>query len=165
MSSPADEAPDPRELSLVEAHSVIARETLRSLTAKTLEIAQEFPEKVSDPVKESLAATEQSKYTVRVLMGGFFTVDLDIWFLDTDYIFSGVAGGIALGGQATWGTAWFNYPIEKIIGWDARFQVTYWTATTVINFWGMRGEIIGSIVAGGLGIGGGLAGGQGTFKR
>jgi hypothetical protein len=34
-----------------------------------------------------------------------------------------------------------------------------------INYWGMRGEVIGSMIAGGLTDGVGVVAGQGTFLR
>ncbi|MFF1602843.1 hypothetical protein ACFVYV_36125 [Streptomyces mirabilis] len=166
MSFPTDETQDPREQELVDGHSVMAKEALRSLTARTLEIAQKAdPENVPEQVRESLAAKEQSEYPVWIGMGGFFTVVLDAFFTDLPYAFHGISGGIALGGGFTWGTAWFNYPIDRIIGWDARFQASFMPGVATINYWGMRGEVIGSMIAGGLTDGVGVVAGQGTFLR
>ncbi|MFJ8143128.1 hypothetical protein [Streptomyces sp. NPDC096013] len=165
MSFPTDETQDPREQELIKGHSIMAKEALRSLTARTLEIAQKAdPENVPEQVRDSLAAKELSEYPVSIAIGGAFVVTLDANFTNLPYTFHGVSGGIALGGGITWGTAWFNYPIERIIGWDARFWASFATAVTSITYWGMSGEVIGSMIAGGLNIGGGGVGGQGTFR-
>ena len=166
MSFPTDETQDPREQELADGHSVMAKEALRSLTARTLEIAQKSDlENVPDEVRESLAAKEQFEYPVWIALGGAIVITLDAYFTDLPYTFHGVSGGLALGGGITWGTAWFNYPIDRIIGWDARFHASFWTGVTAINYWGMSGEVIGSMIAGGLNIGVGGAGGQGTCRR
>ncbi|WP_329550475.1 hypothetical protein [Streptomyces sp. NBC_00696] len=165
MSFPTDETQDPRERELADGHSVMAKEALRTLTARTLEIAQESGlENVPDEVRESLAAKEQFEYPVWIALGGAIVITLDAYFTDLPYTFHGVSGGLALGGGITWGTAWFNYPIDRIIGWDARFWASFATGVTAINYWGMSGEVIGSMIAGGLNVGVGGAGGQGTFR-
>ncbi len=160
MTAPASETQDPRDRELADAHSVLAKETLQVLTARTLEIAREHPQEAPDILRPA----EQFKYDIQVSLGGLLFIVVTIDFRNTNYYFLGMGGGLALGAQVTWGTAWLNYQIQDIIGWEARFEMNYLPVATNINLWGLHGETIGSIAAGGLGIGSGIVGGQGSFK-
>jgi hypothetical protein len=165
MSSPTDELPDLREKELVEAQSVVAREALRALTARTARIAQQNPEVVSDELRSSLSATTAPRqYNVRIQVGGFFGVLCDVYFTDYNNAFHGSGGGLVVGGGITWGTAWFNYSIDKLVGWNARFEGTILYVSSVLNFFGMHGEVIGTMAGGGISDGIGILAGDGKFS-
>lgn len=106
----------------------------------------------------------QYKYDMQLSLGSVFFVTVTVDFKNTNDYFLGYAGGLAVGAATTWGTAWLNYPIQDIVGWAARFDLKYWAVATSIDLWGMHGEFIGTAIGGGLGIGAGVAGGQGSFK-
>lgn len=151
---------DPRSPELAAAHSTLARQALDAFTAKTREVLQAHP----DAAREIQAPQAQYKYDIQINVGGLLYVVVDVPFNGQNIHFFGQGGGLAIGAATTWGTAWLNYPIEQIRNWDARFQMNYWAVATNINWWGMNGAFIGSAAGGGLGLGAGILGGQGTFK-
>lgn len=152
---------DPRSPALAEAHSVLASEALKTLTAKTQEIAQAHP----DAARELQPPQGEYKYDIKIDIAGFLYTIVNVTFPNNyNSHFFGEGGGFSFGASVTWGTAWLNYPIEQLIGRKARFELNYWAVATNINWWGMNGETIGSALGGGLGLGAGIVGGEGEFK-
>jgi hypothetical protein len=167
MSSLFDSTPDQRDPELAKAHSVLAREAHKSLKERVRELAEKYPESVPELSKESLIDTDADRtlyYAVALKVEGIIVVNLDISFSDTTYTFHGEGGGIAIGGNISWGTAIFNYPLSVMSDWEALFTVNYASLVTEVALWGLHGEYIGIILAGGIGLGGGTVGGRGEFK-
>jgi hypothetical protein len=78
--------------------------------------------------------------------------------------FFGGFGGIMCGCANTWGTAWLNYDLNTLRKWDANFQANFVGIATNVNLWGMRGEVVGNIATGGIGVVAGVVGGKGHFR-
>jgi Rhodococcus equi virulence-associated protein len=150
---------------LVEVHASLARASLDLHNQMVEQAAAAHPELAPAPAR----AASQYSYPVVVAVGGLLYMVIDVTFQSDDKSrnvgsFQGHAGGLAVGGGVGGGTAWFNYPIEQLIGKDARFQANFAAVATNINLWDMSGNVIGSIVAGGIGVGVGIVGGQGSFS-
>jgi Rhodococcus equi virulence-associated protein len=150
---------------LVEVHASLARASLDLHNQMVEQTVAAHPELAPAPAR----AAAQYSYPVVVAVGGLLYMVIDVTFQSDDKSrnvgsFQGHAGGLAVGGGVGGGTAWFNYPIEQLIGKDARFQANFAAVATNINLWDMSGNVIGSIVAGGIGVGVGIVGGQGSFS-
>jgi hypothetical protein len=155
------ESQDPRSPELVEAHSVLAREAFNTLAAQAAKAAEAHP----DEAKHLRSSTGQTyTYPIKLTLGSLLYTVVTIDFAGTDDYFLGHAGGLAVGVDLGWGAAVLNYRVEDIVGWEARFELSFLPLATNINLWGMHGEYIGSGVTGGIGLGSGIVGGQGSFK-
>ena len=155
------ESQDPRAPELAEAHSVLAREAFNALTAQAAEAAEAHP----DEAQHLRRSTGQTyTYPIKLNLGSLLFTVVTIDFGGTKDYVRGYAGGPAVGVGLGWGTAWLNYRVEDIVGWEARFELKFLPLVTQINLWGMHGEYIGSGVTGGIGLGSGIVGGQGSFK-
>ena len=166
MSSSVDQSLDTRSPELAKAHSVMAREAHRAMTASALELAEKSPGEASDLRKNYPSASEKYEYQAGVALGGaLFAFNVDMLFTTAPYYFVGWGFGQGGGGILSYGAAWFNYRLEDIVGWQARFQASFAPIVSEINFWGMQGEYIGVFVGGGIGFGASFAfGGQGDFR-
>lgn len=97
--------------------------------------------------------------------GGFLNVD----FKKNGSTFAQFSGGFAggVGGYTGWGTAWFNTPIEDLIGKSAAFTIE------LVGILGGTAHVqitdgsgfIGNCSTGGIGIGGGVGAGGGKFSK
>lgn len=76
--------------------------------------------------------------------------------------YRGDAWGLALGGGVLWATGWMNNP-DSLVG-DCNFAVTTNPVATGISFF-QGATPVGILVAGGLNIQAGNAGGSGKFER
>jgi hypothetical protein len=95
--------------------------------------------------------------------GGYLNVD----FKKNGSRFARFEGGFAggFGGYTVWGTAWFNTPVEGLIGKAGGFIVE------VVGILGGTAHVqitgdgfIGNCSTGGIGVGGGIGAGGGSFK-
>jgi len=143
--------------------------TSTSATANTPEI-QKSQEIVRQYLESTDAATIDANthsYSCRVHVvvagGGFLAVD----FAKNGKDFAQFTGGFALGAVAYtgWGTAWFNTPVEGLIGKAGAFTVE------VVGVIGGTGHVqitgdgfIGNCSTGGFGIGASVGVGGGSFK-
>jgi len=102
--------------------------------------------------------------SVGVAGGGYLNVD----FKKNGSTFAQFQGGFALGfgGYVGWGTAWFNTPVEGLIGKSGAFAVE------VIGILGGTGHVqitgdgfIGNCSTGGIGAGGCVGAGGGKFVK
>ena len=133
---------------------------------------QEGVEKHQDFVKKYLeggAPATTYSYSCMVSIasagGGFLNVD----FKKDGSVFAQFQGGFAgaVGAYTGWGTAWFDTPVEELIGQTAGFTVevvgvlggtAHVQITNASNF-------IGNCSTGGIGIGGGVGVGAGKFVQ
>ena len=95
--------------------------------------------------------------------GGYLNVDFNKNGSRVARFQGGFAGGF--GGYLGWGTAWFNTPVEGLIGKAGAFAVE------VIGILGGTAHVqitgtgfIGNCSTGGIGAGGGLGAGGGNFE-
>jgi hypothetical protein len=95
--------------------------------------------------------------------GGYLNVD----FKKNGSRFARFEGGFAggFGGYVGWGTAWFNTPVEGLIGKSGGFTVE------VVGILGGTAHVqivgdgfIGNCSTGGIGAGGGVGAGGGKFQ-
>lgn len=95
--------------------------------------------------------------------GGYLNVD----FKKNGSTFAQFQGGFAggFGGYTGWGKAWFNTPVENLIGKSGAFVVE------VVGILGGTAHVqitgdgfIGNCSTGGIGAGGGVGAGGGSFK-
>jgi hypothetical protein len=156
---------DPRSPELIEAHNVMARENLKLMRMRAEEFSAKHPEfKVTSPPK----LDSPYKYATDVATTGLlFGVAVAMEFYSDNYKtrveqFVGGGGGVGTYTSISRGTSFFNYPLEQLLGWEARFEMNFAPLTVNVNLWGMHGETIGSFVGGGL-SGVGIYGGQGKF--
>jgi hypothetical protein len=154
---------DTRDPELIQAHKVLARETFKFQTARTKEIIKRHPEWKIPPMPGTVFEYNTDVLTVGALFGIFITMQ----FYSDNYQhralqFAGGGGGLGTYDSISRGTSWFYYPLETLLGWEARFEVHFLALGVSVNLWGMHGEYIGSY-AGGGGAGIGVYGGQGKF--
>ncbi|MCW3017793.1 MAG: hypothetical protein JWN10_101, partial [Solirubrobacterales bacterium] len=50
-------------------------------------------------------------------------------------------------------------------GWLLRFEMNIAAQAVNINWWGMKGEVIGSFLGGGITLAAGIFGGQGSISQ
>ena len=146
-----------------ERYSELARIELELQRERLRALVESADEPAPEGVRTTLAVDAPYKYTgVQTAFGGLFfmTVDTTIGAYDL----SGLGGGLGLGASVSWGTAWLNYTIESIAGWDFRFEMQLNPAVVNVNWWGMQGEHIGSFVGGGVSIASGIFGGKGSVS-
>ena len=114
---------------------------------------------------DAAASTYSYPCTVTVASagGGYLNVD----FKKDGNVFAQFQGGFAgaFGGYTGWGTAWFNTPVENLIGKAGGFVVE------VVGILGGTAHVqitgdgfIGNCSTGGIGAGGGVGAGGGSFK-
>jgi hypothetical protein len=156
---------DPRDETLIQMHSTLAKMALDQETARVQAILANDPSLAKSVVPPaSNAATE---YTVAVDFEAALFIHIGINFSQgesTVLEYSGYGGGNIAGIGVLWGTAWLNYDPNTLRRWQARFWANMVPATVNVNLWGMNGEVIGSLVAGGFQLNISTAGGQGPFS-
>lgn len=130
-------------------------------------IINQHLEKVGDA---SAASATTYSYPCTVTVAGAAGGILVVEFKKDGRVFAqfkGPTAGAIFGGYTGWGTAWFNKPVEELIGQSAAFVVevvgvlggtAHVQITNADNF-------IGNCSTGGIGAGGGLSTGGGTFSR
>jgi hypothetical protein len=148
---------DDRSEELKQAHATLAQASLKKLNEDYARIA------IANNQPTPVPSSSPYQYSVELSYGGLFFVAIGLSFENTNVGFDGKGGGLAVGLGASWGTAFFNYDINQISSWGAKFEFNAYSVVTNLNLWGMSGENIGSIVAGGLGLGTFIVGGQGEF--
>jgi hypothetical protein len=114
-----------------------------------------------------VAATTYS-YDCMVSLGSAGGGYLDVDFKKNGSTFAQFQGGFAgaFGAYVGWGTAWFNTPVEGLIGKAGAFAVE------VVGILGGTAHVqitgdgfIGNCSTGGIGAGGGVGGGGGKFNK
>lgn len=151
---------------LLQTHSDLARSYFDAQKAHLRSLADASDEPVSDSVKGSIDSIEATEYKpVETAFGGLFfmTIATAIESGGKTYNFHGLGGGLGFGAAVTWGAAWLNYPLTKLDGWSIRFEANLSVAAVNVQWWGMKGEYIGSFVGGGISLATGIFGGQGRI--
>jgi hypothetical protein len=158
---------DTRDPELLEAHKVLGREIFKFETARTRELIKKHPEwKI--PVPAAPKPGSEFQYATDVATAGLiFGVTVAMEFYSDNYQtrveqFVGGGGGLGSYDSISRGTSFFNYSLETLLGWEARFEMNFAPLTVNINLWGMHGEYIGSYIGGGAAAVG-VYGGQGKF--
>lgn len=140
---------------------------IRSAMQKELDKSAAYQALHIESARSGSTVESQHEYDVIVSWAGLVGGIVNISFTNRNLRFEGVSGGSAGGGFAGWGTAVFNFPLEELKGWEARFAIE--GAGVIgggagVQLWAMDGRYIGKVSAGGFGIGGSFGGGQGRFK-
>jgi len=137
---------------------------------ETIDKQQEYVGKYLEELGANAAATTYT-YDVVVSMGaagaGFINVDFkQVGSSKVFAQFKGVPVG-GVGGYTGWGQAWFNKPVEELIGVTAGFtfeMVGILGATCHVQITDAK-TFIGNCSTGGVGIGGGAGAGAGSFNK
>jgi hypothetical protein len=148
----------------MEAKSVMDQDIMDQSVKESL---GKHRESVKKYLESANAAATTYSYDCMVSLGGagggYLNVDFKKDGTRIAQFQGGFAGGV--GGYTGWGTAWFNTPVEKLIGKSAPFAlelvgVLGGTANVQIAGDGF----IGDCTTGGVGIGAVVAAGEGSFK-
>lgn len=152
---------DPRAQDLQDAHSTLAKTSLLLTNSQALEQAPS-PGALQAPNLEQIRLGAAFTYNIQInfsaILGGAFQI-----VFPGGKNFMGYFGGPVVGVGTTWGTAWLNYSIDQLRGWEARFWANLVPAGCQASLWGMNGEVIGTVAAGGIALAYGTGGGQGKF--
>jgi len=137
------------------------------LLKDNLEKQKESAKKYLESIGPNSVATTYS-YDCMVTLGSAGGGYLNVDFKKGGSRFARFEGGFAgaFGGYVGWGTAWFNTPIEELIGKPGAFAVE------VVGILGGTAHVqitgsgyIGNCSSGGIGAGGGVGAGGGKFEK
>jgi hypothetical protein len=151
-----DRIPDHRSEDLIQAHSALALASLKNLNERYDQLAHShgLPKRPT---------TTLYQYPMQLSYAGLFFTAIGVDFDNTNYGWSGQGGGLAVGAGTAWGMAYFNYTLDQLNNWETNFEFEGHSVYVQLNLWGLKGEIVGSIFAGGLGLGTFAVGGRGQF--
>lgn len=106
-------------------------------------------------------------YMVQVESGGILAAMLHINFHQEGRSFHGYGGGVCLDAMIAPGAARFNFPLESMRGWEARFAIQsagLGGGTGAMQLWAMDGRRIGDVEFDGTGLVLNFVGGRGRFS-
>lgn len=109
---------------------------------------------------------QPSQYVTRMSWAGIGGGTLTVMFKRQKLQFDGVSVGDTFGGFIGWGMAAFNFSLESMTNWEARFAIEglgVGGGLASTQLWAMDGRHIGIVVAGGVGAGHSGGGGRGRF--
>ena len=156
-----DSRTDDRDEATKQAHTEAALSKLREMNATRAQ-ALSAEGKAAPPLPDS--PYEYSNCNLEVI-GVVFYNQVQLWFGYENIQFQGEGGGVGIGKYGSFGTAYFNYPLDQLKTWSARYQVTVVGPLTTLFLWGMEDEVIGSVVCGGVNFFTSIAGGKGEFSQ
>lgn len=127
-------------------------------------LTEQLVANLSDGQKAATTYSYDCQVSTASVAGGYLNVD----FKKNGKKFAqfqGAFAGPAVGGYTGWGTAWFDTPVENLIGKSGAFTIE------LVGILGGTAHVqisdaqnyIGNCSTGGVGIGGGVAAGGGKF--
>lgn len=152
---------------LYETHLALARERFAHQMSLLAEREPRATEKFPASKRSAMQAVGAAHdYHAVMRLAGLVYVYINMTIAyDANSTFEGHTGGLAAIASVSNGALLLNYPYEQIRNWEARVMFeTLANLVVVAEFWGMRGEYIGTFVGPELAIGWGLAAGQGKFR-
>jgi hypothetical protein len=164
----------PSDQELDQAHSALARAALDHANLRIRSMLAADESLVTPDLRQAMALAAESprSYPVAINIKAALYVMLKIEFYDDNRnnvlaTFEAEGGGLAVGQALSVGTAWLNYDLDVILNQmkTARFEANFAMLATNVNLWDMSGTNIGNTASGGVGLGVGITGGQGTFIR
>jgi hypothetical protein len=144
----------------------MATSTRTSANAAEVTKSQEIVKNYLESIDAANVAANTYSYDCMVALGSAGGGYLNVDFKKNGSRFARFEGGFAgaFGAYVGWGTAWFNTPVEGLIGKLGGFAVE------VVGILGGTAHVqitgdgfIGNCSTGGIGAGGGVGGGAGKF--
>jgi hypothetical protein len=148
----------------MEGKSVMDQDIMDQSAKESLGKHQESVRKY---LESANAAATTYSYDCMVSLGGAVAGYLNVDFKKDGTRIAQFQGGFAggVGGYTGWGTAWFNTPVEKLIGKSAPFVLELVGALGATANVQIAGEgFIGACSTVGVGIGAVAGAGVGSFK-
>jgi len=153
----------------LQSYSTIAESTLEFHNAHSLNLLGVNPVVSQRMASVVINAVPYRYYSVTVWSGLLLTTITMTVYDWNDHSkqlgqFSGEAGRLSIGGGTSHGAAWFNRSIEDVLAGQARLKINATSVVTNVNLWDLNGEVIGSFVGSGAGLGVGVTEGRGNFS-
>jgi hypothetical protein len=153
---------DYRDAEQVEVHLNLARARFEHHTFEFRRALEANPD-VARSLR--LPAGPVHEYDGKIAVGGLLYGVVSVGLRDGESgSFSGTSAGLPAGQSAARGSGFLHYSLEELRGWNVRFELRLESHAASIDWWGTRGEYVGSFVGGGLTRAVGISGGTGRWS-